>query len=229
MNRKVAILIIILTFVSISVFAGGSTTRKDILFLGANSTYWNDGLETHFEQLANSAKHRLIIEADKFAESHATLKKLWGNKVWSDEVHELIDSGNYDFVILQLSISLADADTFFINQTDKRLWDWITLTENAQVHQKIASELGAKVAPVGLAMQHAKEKRPECVLISDDKVHPTLHGTYLYICVIYATIFDRSPIGISYTPEDFFTEVTEEEAVFLQRIAWETVQEYRGQ
>ena len=40
---------------------------------------------------------------------------------------------------------------------------------------------------------------------------------------IYATIFDRSPEGLAVAPED----VTPEDAAFLQRIAWETVQEWR--
>jgi hypothetical protein len=64
------------------------------------------------------------------------------------------------------------------------------------------------------------------------------------LCVIYATIFERSPVGLSYHYSDVpqgsveyiarrtqygmkdWTPISEEEAAFLQRIAWETVQDY---
>ena len=235
---------------------------KKILFIGESSTYFNDGLDTHIEELAASGKPRLDIEADRIAVSYVVSDLMWKN----DKIHELIDSGDYDAFVFQLNISWAKKDTLYMNKTgtdnhyqpwvtqavyvqkfvdkiektgaevvlwtiwetpDRRMWDWITIDENKQAHQEIASELDVKVAPTGLALQRVKEERPNLKLILDDKVHPSLHGTYLYVCVIYATIFDRSPIGISYTPEDFSSEVTEDEATFLQRIAWETVQEYQ--
>ena len=64
--------------------------------------------------------------------------------------------------------------------------------------------------------------------ITADFVHPNIQGTYLATCVIYATILDKSPIGLPYVPSEQ-GGVTEEEAVFLQRIAWETVQDYKAQ
>ena len=75
-------------------------------------------------------------------------------------------------------------------------------------------------------------------------MHGNLYGTYLSMCVIYATIFERSPVGLAYhydvppqgSQENImrrmayemtdFTPISEEEAAFLQRIAWETVQDY---
>jgi hypothetical protein len=47
---------------------------------------------------------------------------------------------------------------------------------------------------------------------------------YLATCVVYATIYGRSPSGSTYTPAG----VTAEEAAFLQKIAWQTVQEYKA-
>ena len=58
-----------------------------------------------------------------------------------------------------------------------------------------------------------------------DLVHPSIHGTYLAVNVVYATVFGESPVGLAYVPE----YITEEEAAFLQRIAWETVEEYQAQ
>ena len=107
--------------------------------------------------------------------------------------------------------------------------NWITMEEIAQAHRDIAAELGADVAPVGLAWQRAMEERPELDLYYLDGDHPSIHGTYLAINVVYATVFGKSPIGLAYQPTRGRVGVTEEEAAFLRRIAWETVQEYQAQ
>jgi hypothetical protein len=77
------------------------------------------------------------------------------------------------------------------------------------------------VAPAGLAFARAKSKRPELSLRVADKRHPSLAGTYLAALTIYASIYNRSPVG-SPPAED----MDEETATFLQQVAWETVGEY---
>jgi len=58
--------------------------------------------------------------------------------------------------------------------------------------------------------------------------------------LLYATIFGQNPVGLSYqfadkVDKDSFERewekwhLTEDEVAFLQRIAWETVQEYQAQ
>ena len=63
------------------------------------------------------------------------------------------------------------------------------------------------------------------------------------MCVLYSTIFDRSPLGLSYrlgdvasgSSESQLWNVTEgwslsnEDAAYLQQVAWDTVTEYRAQ
>jgi hypothetical protein len=50
-------------------------------------------------------------------------------------------------------------------------------------------------------------------------------GTYLAACVVYQSIYGRPVVGIDY---DYFGEVDEASAGFLQRIADETVREFYG-
>jgi hypothetical protein len=69
----------------------------------------------------------------------------------------------------------------------------------------IAQELGAAVAPVGVAWSAAHRQDPQLALWQADGSHPTLTGTYLAGCVFYAVIFRQSPVGLSYTdglPDD---------------------------
>ena len=81
----------------------------------------------------------------------------------------------------------------------------------------------ALVIPAGLAFAKARQKQPELNLYQPDKRHPTLSGTYLAACTIFAALTGRSPIGNPY-----HAGLDEPTAKFLQEVAWETVQEYYG-
>lgn len=74
-------------------------------------------------------------------------------------------------------------------------------------------------------------ERPGLNLYAPDEMHPSWAGTYLEGCVLYATIFGRSPIGLTHRISDTTTgdwQISEEDAADLQRIAWETVQDYQA-
>lgn len=112
------------------------------------------------------------------------------------------------------------------------------MAEIAQADRNIATELGIDVAPVGLAFQRAMQERPDLDMYDSDGEHPSIYGTYLATNVIYATVFGESPVGLFYLPPEgnyMFSNggyprgITKEEAAFLQRIAWETVQAYQAQ
>jgi hypothetical protein len=77
------------------------------------------------------------------------------------------------------------------------------------------------VIPAGLAFARAISKQPELNLYAPDKRHPSLAGTYLATCVVFAALTGRSPVGNSY-----LANIDAPTATFLQNVAWETVQEY---
>jgi hypothetical protein len=80
---------------------------------------------------------------------------------------------------------------------------------------------GAQVVPAGLAFAKSVARKPELELYVSDKRHPSLAGTYLAACTVYASLFGKSPVGNAYTaglPADV--------AAHLQQVAWETAQEY---
>jgi hypothetical protein len=60
----------------------------------------------------------------------------------------------------------------------------------------IAKELGATVAPVGIAWQKALAADPALVLHTSDGSHPNAAGSYLAACLFYATILHKSPEGL---------------------------------
>ena len=93
----------------------------------------------------------------------------------------------------------------------------------AEAYTQAGNDNGALVIPAGLAFAKALQRNPPLSLHIADKRHPTLAGTYLAACTVYASIFKKSPVGLKYT-----AGLDETTAKMLQTVAWETVQDYFG-
>jgi hypothetical protein len=95
--------------------------------------------------------------------------------------------------------------------------------ELAEAYTQAGNDNGAFVIPAGLAFAKSIARRPELNLYAADKRHPSLAGTYLAACTVYASLFKLSPVDLKYT-----AGLDEATAKLLQTVAWETVQEYFG-
>ena len=208
-----------------------------LLFVGNSLTYYNGGLENHVRLLAASATPPRILVADRATQGGATLRTLHGLPA----VHERIQQGQYDQVILQEDIPELTEHSITPFQEYVRRFDsevratgarsvlfmawpyerlgWISLEQIADAHRSLGAELNIPVAPVGWAFRRSLEARPQLAMLGKDREHETLHGTYLAACVHYATLFGVSPKGLPYRPDG----VSADEASFLQSIAWQTV------
>jgi len=212
---------------------------RKILFVGDSFTYYQNGIYTHFEKLAATANPPIVVTADKSVFGGAYLHRLWDLK----EPVKAIDTAAYDVVVLQEDIpetTVADFREYagkFVAEVRKNharpvlfmAWaysrlGWISMAQIAQAHRDVAKELNVDVAPVGLAWQEASKLRPAMDFFGPDREHPSIYGTYFATCVIYATIYNRDPSGLAYAPSG----ITRDEAAFLQKTAWQTVQDYRA-
>jgi hypothetical protein len=79
----------------------------------------------------------------------------------------------------------------------------------------VGKTLRAGVAPVGEAWARSLANPALPDLWQADGSHPTVAGTYLAACVLFATIFDRSPQGLAY-----HEGISSEAAAELQAAAW---------
>jgi len=79
----------------------------------------------------------------------------------------------------------------------------------------------AHVIPAGIAFAKVIGKSSDIELYQSDKRHPSLAGTYLAACTVYATLYHKSPLGLGYT-----AGLSPELAALLQNAAWEAVQDY---
>jgi hypothetical protein len=217
-----------------------------ILCIGNSLFFFNGGVDFHIMELAGSANPPKEIVVERYFMPDATLFLIWQ----MPDPHEMIANGNYDVVVLQEWDNRITENGN--NYEYIRLWvEEIRATgavpvlymtaaevgrksidEISRNHEVIAKELGMHVAPLGLAWQRVNEERPDLNLYLDDELHPNIYGTYLGASVLYATLFDESPESFSYIAKDDHIPpqvISEEEATYLQRIAWEMVKEYQGQ
>lgn len=85
-------------------------------------------------------------------------------------------------------------------------------------YSAIAREQRVAIAPVGVAWSTTLTQAPQIDLWQTDGSHPAKAGTYLAACVLYATMFKLSPVGLSY-----HGGLSEKDATHLQQIASDTV------
>jgi len=211
--------------------ACGAPPTARVLFIGNSYTYVNGGLD---HQLAGLAR---TIETRQLAIGGYTLEQHWtdGSDV------QIIRQGGWNFVVLQdqSQTPVLDATRFddALRKFDKEikaqggrtvlLMTWerpdsvalgVTTANLAAGYQAMGGELGALVAPAGLAFARSLQERPELVLTSPDG-HPTPAGTYLAACVLYGTLFKQTPVGNSFADWTVPADTRD----FLQQVAAETL------
>jgi hypothetical protein len=93
----------------------------------------------------------------------------------------------------------------------------------AGAYSHMAAELGAKLAPVGLAWQKAQRSDSDLDLFHPDGRHANPIGAYLTACVFYAVLLGESPEGL---PGRLFikgknrVDLDKDQASFLQKVAF---------
>ena len=118
----------------------------------------------------------------------------------------------------------------------------------ARAYTDAGEMTGASVAPVGLAWARVRKERPDLGLYQSDGSHPSELGSYLAACVIYSQLTGRSAEGapsvitggpwrnggagraaVEAATENVITLVSldPDDARYLQRVAWEVVEDYR--
>lgn len=181
-----------------------------ILFIGNSFTFFNGGLDKHLKGLATSSETVSIAIGGYSLEKHLAD----GNAI------NRIREGKWNYVVLQeqSQIPVVGRDKFYaavrhFNEEIRRsgartvlLMTWkrpdsvvygVTTKGLADAYSTIGTEIGAIIAPAGLAFANSLSKKPDMGLYSQDG-HPTYSGTYLAACTLYKAIFGTSPVGNRY-------------------------------
>jgi len=224
--------------------------QKKILFVGNSYTYfWN--LPHTVDLLAASQSIDLTTE-----------QSTAGGANWSEHWHgkkalksrEKIAQGGYDIVVLQNHsmstinrpdslmhygklfdeiIKKSGAQTY-LYMTWAREWNPYMMKTIKEKYIELAERINARIVPVGLAWQRAKELRPDFPIYFPDGSHQSALGTYLTACVFYGVITGKSPVGLpnrllsedKHGEKVYIQIQTQEDATFCQHVAAETINEF---
>lgn len=92
---------------------------------------------------------------------------------------------------------------------------------------KVGNEHNTLVIPVGLAFAKAQKLNRKLELIMPDKSHPTAAGSYLESAVIWSALL-KKPLEGSKFYGGCEKPLKPADALFLQKVAWDTVKEFYG-
>lgn len=208
------------------------------LFIGNSYTQFN-GLIRQVQALAASSGHKLSV---KLVEHGGwSLRKHAANP----ETLEAIREGHWDFVFLQEQSKAPAREKEWVRKNVykaaysldslRRLYNpkgktifYMTWGHNVdtytEMQQKLAesylemtTQLDAWCAPVGIAWKRVRTEKPDFPLYNADRSHPSRQGSYLAANVFYSVLFQRPYTSI------YNAGLPREEALYLQRIAQETV------
>ena len=180
-----------------------------VLFIGNSYTFINGGIPAQLEALDPTAV--TVTEAV----GGYTLQDHWNAGLALADIRR----GGWSYVVLQEQsqtsvtgqgqfdafVRMFDAEIRASGAKTVLLMTWqrpdslgygVTTANLAAAYDQIGSQLGARVAPAGLAFARSLAGRPDLTLNIGDG-HPTMAGTYLAACVLYGTLFHRSPVGIA--------------------------------
>jgi hypothetical protein len=211
-----------------------------VLFLGNSHTARHGGIDWLVGNMVRAGDPSSTYQGTARTESGETLQYHYENGA-----PDAIRLGEFDTVVLQGHLPAAATQTsepfleyarlldreidragaqtvFFMTWPQGRL-EWADLDDIIAAHRRISAELDAPVAPAGVAFEMARAERPDLELIGEDEIHATWEGAYLAAVTIYATLYDRSPVGLSYT-----FGVDADDAAFLQRIAWQAITDWQS-
>jgi hypothetical protein len=221
---------LLLTTAGVSAAEGSS-----ILFIGNSYTFANGGLGLHLREFYASANPGLQIETGEITAGGATLENHWANPV----VIGALSGGLWDIAVMQeqstrpvthplLMYAYADSlgdlaassgTTPAFLMTWARRSDPEMIGDLSSAYSYAAGLSGALVVPAGEAFRRSEIENPEILLYEADDSHPSPHGTYLVVCVLYAFLWGESPVGVEYVSDP---AITPTERLALQWTAWRT-------
>ncbi|MDB9743981.1 hypothetical protein OAA91_00475 [Fibrobacterales bacterium] len=202
----------------------------------SGSTPWNTS--------AQSGKYDFLLLTEAL-ELRGNIK--WNNsEYYTSEFHKEFAKHNPEVETLLYQtwhcVSLSnctypETGTDFNSDIDSYLPDWENWADSAA---KLIGKNEVRIAPAGLAFKRLNDsllagKIPGHTQLTDfftDNIHQNQAGAYLIAATVYATLFKKSPVGLTRDIDanewgtKFKWEVSDEVIIKLQEIAWETVCNY---
>lgn len=229
-------------------------TPARVLFVGSSLLYYAGGLQTHTHRMAAADKPPLDLRPG-FTSVHITTGALHhyplehylkpGNLDRKEPYQVVVLGGNFRDGMTEAGRAkyrqtVIEFDALIKKHGGRTALYWLPPHGQPggpmpaaelgrrldEMVMSVGNEVGAFIIPIGLAFQEAYRQRPGIKLqMGYDDYHPTVAGQYLASSVVYASLYERSPVG---NPYDYFGAIDKDTLAFVQRIANDTVRKFFG-
>lgn len=226
---------------------------KRVLFIANSLVYYSGGLQTHVHRLDSADKNPLNLK-DGYKSVHITGANLANypieflttpGNLGPKEPYELFVLGGNsqdaatDEGRARYRQKVIEFDKAIKSRGGRTALLWLPAfapgspqgasdlgKKTGDMMLAVGNEVEALVIPLAPAFKEAYRRRPDLKLqVGYDANHPTLTGQYLSACVVYASVYGRSPVG---NPYDYFGALDAETRLFVQTVAEETVKAFYG-
>ncbi len=216
-----------------------ASAPDSILFVGNSFTFYNNAIYLHLRKLlvAKDPATRqsiflksMTISGAVLADHEGGLEQMLNLRPWHTVVlqgHSLeaVDPARKD----GFARSLAAFSKLIRNRGARPVlfmtWAYSDRPEMTAeldtAFTALGETLGVKVIPVGLAFEQALRAIPGVELHTEDRIHPSLAGTYLAAAVFYSALYGESAEHLEYD-----AGLDRATAQKLRQVAWSATRDY---
>ena len=252
-KRVLSAALVICGLVGPSLAIAGETSLTRVLFIGNSYLYYNDSLHNHVKRMASERFSDLANRDFQYKSATIGGARLQHHNIeWLLTPGKIGVDRPFQAVIMQggsFEPLTADTRKVFIetakNYAEKvravggKPFLYMThayvsphrrakpgmINRISDTYRRAGREAKAQVIPVGLAFERSYKQRPDFSLhMAFDGTHPNLRGTFLGAYVTFFTLYGDSADPLEY---DYFGRLSPEDVNYLQRVAKETVADFR--
>ena len=252
-KRVLSAALVICGLVGPSLAIAGEASLTRVLFIGNSYLYYNDSLHNHVKRMASERFSDLANRDLQYKSATIGGARLQHHNIeWLLTPGKIGVDRPFQAVIMQggsFEPLTADTRKVFI-ETAKNYAEkvravggkpflymthaYVSPHRRAQpgminlisdTYRHAGQQAKAQVIPVGLAFERSYKQRPDFSLhMAFDGTHPNLRGTFLGAYVTFFTLYGDSADPLEY---DYFGRLSPEDVNYLQRVAKETVADFR--
>ena len=252
-KRVFSLVLVIFGLIGPSLAIAGETSLTRVLFVGNSYLYYNDSLHNHVKRMASERFSDLANRDFQYKSATIGGARLQHHNIeWLLTPGKIGVDRPFQAVIMQggsFEPLTADTRKVFIetakNYAEKvravggKPFLYMThayvsphrrakpgmINRISDTYRRAGREAKAQVIPVGLAFERSYKQRPDFSLhMAFDGTHPNLRGTFLGAYVTFFTLYGDSADPLEY---DYFGRLSPEDVNYLQRVAKETVADFR--
>ena len=245
--------LVICGLVGPSLAIAGEASLTRVLFIGNSYLYYNDSLHNHVKRMASERFSDMASRDFQYKSATIGGARLQHHDIeWLLTPGKIGVNRPFQAVIMQggsFEPLTADTRKVFVetatNYAEKvravggKPFLYMThayvsphrrakpgmINRISDTYRRAVREAKAQVIPVGLAFERSYKQRPDFSLhMAFDGTHPNLRGTFLGAYVTFFTLYGDSADVLDY---DYFGRISREDVNYLQRVAKETVADFR--